>query len=114
MLCPTWATWRAELRLADQLAAAEAATKEARANLQVAESQFDRQARETAEQATAQVQQVQKRLDLANANFKRVEAMIKTSAASQQDYDNALTRMLGLEEEQKQAAAGQKIGVMAW
>src|SRR5215218_5905251 len=55
-------------QLSEQLAAAEATTKEAKANLIVAESQFDRQARENYEQAAARVTQVQRQLDLAKAN----------------------------------------------
>ncbi len=95
-------------QLGEQLAAAEAGTKEARANLLVAESQFDRQARETAEAATAQVQQVQKRLDLAKANLARVEKL-GTGVVSAQDIDVARTRALSLEEELKQAASAEKV-----
>src|SRR6478736_6435119 len=60
-------------QLSEQLAAAEASTRETRANLIVAESQFDRQARETYEQAVSQVSQVGKRLELARSNLDRTE-----------------------------------------
>ena len=49
-------------QLAEQLAAAEAATKQARPNLLVSESQFDRQLREAHEQAKSQVTQVKERV----------------------------------------------------
>ena len=52
-------------QLAEQLAAAEAATKQSRANLIVSESQFDRQLREAHEQAKSQVTQVKERVVLA-------------------------------------------------
>src|SRR5262245_16197178 len=55
-------------QLSEQMAAAEAATKEAKANLIVAESEFDRQARENHEQAVARVAQVEKSLTLAKQN----------------------------------------------
>src|SRR5262245_34924073 len=55
-------------QLADELGAAEAATRQARANLTVSESKFDRQLREAHEQAKAQVAQVKERLDLAKVS----------------------------------------------
>src|SRR5262245_32926237 len=65
-------------QLSEQLAAAEAATKEAKANLLVAESEFDRQARENREAAAARVSQVGKQLDLARANLGRIEPLVRT------------------------------------
>lgn len=94
-------------QLSEQLAAAEAATKEARANLLVAESQFDRQARESAESANALVQQVQKRLDLAQSYLSRTQKL--GNAVSAQDLENAQTRVLTLQEEYKQAVSAEKI-----
>lgn len=94
-------------QLSEQLAAAEAATKEARANLFVAESQFDRQARENAESAAAQVLQVQKRLDLAKANLDR---MVKVgTAGSAQELDTAKARALSLDEELKKAVSAENV-----
>jgi multidrug resistance efflux pump len=95
-------------QLTEQMSAAEAATKEARANLLVAESQFDRQARENYEAALAQVQQVQKRLDLAAANLGRLEKA-DPAAVSAQEIDSARTRVLTLQEEQKQAVSAEKV-----
>ncbi len=97
-------------QLSEQLASAEAATKEARANLLVAESQFDRQARENSEAASAQVQQVQKRLDLAQANLARLEKAAKGSV-SEQELDSARTRALSLQEESKQAVSAENVAI---
>lgn len=96
-------------QLSEQLAAAQAATKEARANLLVSESEFDRQARENHEQALAQVEQVNKRLDLAKANLDRLEGT--KGAASALELDNARTRVLNLQEELRQATAAEKVAL---
>ena len=61
--------------LSEQLAAAEAATKSAKSNLLVSESQLDRQARENVDQSNARVEQVGKQLTLARQNLARVERM---------------------------------------
>lgn len=95
-------------QLSEQLSAAEAATKEARANLLVAESQFDRQARENFESASAQVQQVQKRLDLALANLGRLEKADPASISAQ-ELDSAKTRALAMQEEHKQAVSAENV-----
>jgi len=96
-------------QLAEEFAAAEAATKEARANLQVAESQFDRQARETYEQAASQAEQVGKRLDLAKANLERL--IRAGDSVSAQELDSAKTRVLSLDEEQKQAVSAKAVAL---
>jgi multidrug resistance efflux pump len=96
-------------QLSEQLAAAQAATSEAKANLLVAESQFDRQARETAEQAAAQEQQVQKRLDLANVQLARSTELVKKKAVSQEEYDRDRTTVLSLTEELSQAGNAKRI-----
>jgi multidrug resistance efflux pump len=96
-------------QLSEELAAAEAATKEARANLLVAESQFDRQARENHEQALALVEQIGKRRDLARANLDRLEKL--PGAVSQQELDTARARYLSADEEHRQAVAGEKVAL---
>jgi multidrug resistance efflux pump len=98
-------------QLSEQLAAAEAATKEARANLLVAESEFDRQARENREAAAARVGQVGKQLDLARANLGRIEPLVRTLAATEEDLDRAKTRVLSLEDEHRQAVAADKVAL---
>jgi multidrug resistance efflux pump len=96
-------------RLSEQLAAAEAATKEAKANLIVAESELDRQARETYEQSIARVAQVQKQLDLAIVNRDRIKPLVQKLVATQEDLDKAETRVLSLTDERSQATAAAKI-----
>jgi multidrug resistance efflux pump len=96
-------------QLSEQLASAEAATREARANLLVAESQFDRQARENHEQALAQVDQVQKRLDLAKASLDRLEST--KGAVSALELDRARTHVVSLQEERRQAVAAEKVAL---
>jgi multidrug resistance efflux pump len=96
-------------QLTEQLAAAEAATAEARANLLVSESQFDRQAREAHEKAVAQRTQVQKRLDLAKSQFERAEKLLKSKNISQEEYDRDKQKFLALEDELNKAVADEKI-----
>jgi multidrug resistance efflux pump len=97
-------------QLSEQLAAAQAATKEARANLLVSESEFDRQARENHEQAVARVGQVQKRVDLAKANLDRLEKLPRGSV-SDQELDYARTSLLSQQEEHRQAVAAEKVAL---
>ncbi|MBO0697281.1 MAG: HlyD family secretion protein [Zavarzinella sp.] len=96
-------------QLTEQLAAAEAATKAAKANQQVAESTFDRQARENYEQAQARVAQVDKQLTLAKQNLARIEPLVAKLVATQQDLDQARARVLSLEEENNQATAAANV-----
>ncbi|HET6574376.1 MAG TPA: biotin/lipoyl-binding protein [Fimbriiglobus sp.] len=96
-------------QLSEQVAAAQAATKEARANLLVSESQFDRQARENHEHAVAQVEQVGKRLNLAKSNLQRLEGT--KGSASELELDQARTRLLSQQEEYRQAVADEKVAL---
>src|SRR5262245_5169597 len=96
-------------QLSEQLAPAEAATRAARANQQVAESTFDRQARENHEQAQARVAQVGKQLTLAKQNLARIEPLVAKLVATQQDLDQARARVLSLEEENNQAVAAANV-----
>jgi multidrug resistance efflux pump len=96
-------------QLAEQLAAAEAATRQARANLLVSESANDRQLRETYERAQSQVAQVKARLDLARAQFGRAKDLIARGAASQGEYDRAESHFLSLQQEHSQAQTDEKL-----
>jgi multidrug resistance efflux pump len=96
-------------QLSEQLAAAQAATSEAKANLLVAESQFDRQARESAEQAVAQEAQVKKRLDLANSQLKRAAELRPTKAITEEEYERHYTAKVTLDEELRQAGNARRI-----
>jgi multidrug resistance efflux pump len=96
-------------QLSEQLAAAEAATKEAKANQLVAESTFDRQARENYEQSLARVDQVGKQLTLAKQNLGRIEPLVPKLVATQEELDRAQARVLSLEEESRQAVATARV-----
>lgn len=96
-------------QLSEQLAAAQAATAEAKANLLVAESSFDRQAREALESAIAQEAQDQKRLELAQVQFGRAEKLLPTKAITQEEYDRQRTNLLSNEEEVRKAGNARRI-----
>jgi multidrug resistance efflux pump len=96
-------------QLSEQLAVAEATTKQARANLEVSESQFDRQARQSHEQALARVDQVKKRRDLSKSQYDRVATLGKSLAVAQEEVDRIQTKWLTDEEELRQASADEKI-----
>jgi multidrug resistance efflux pump len=95
-------------QLAEQLAAAEAATKQARANLLVSESTFDRQLRETHERAKSQVVQVKERLELADAVFGRAKEMRAKGVNSQEEYDRAEAHFQSLGQEYTQSQSDEK------
>lgn len=95
--------------LNEQLAAAEAGTRQARANLLASESAYDRQLRETLEQAKARIVQVKDQLKLAQAQFDRAKQMLADKAGSQEDYDRALARLQSLQAEQTQAEAEERL-----
>ena len=96
-------------QLAEQLAAAEAATRQARANLLVSESTYDRQLRETYERAKSQVVQVKEQLDLATAQFGRAKELLEKGAGSQSDFDRTEARYQSLQQEQSQARTDEKL-----
>jgi multidrug resistance efflux pump len=95
-------------QLAEQLAAAEANTKQARANLLVSESKFDRQLRETYEQAKAEVTQVKQRVDLAKASFDRAEEGHAKNVISQAEYDRTKTSYQTQQAELTQAESAER------
>src|SRR5262245_7037150 len=96
-------------QLAERLAAAEAATKKARADLTVSESKNDRQLREAFEQAKAQHTQVKDRLALAKVNYERAKELKGKGAMSEVDYSAVETRYLTQQEELVKAAASEQI-----
>jgi multidrug resistance efflux pump len=93
----------------DKLAAAEAATKEARAKLEVSESVNDRQLREAYEKASDQVGKVKERLELAQTQLGRSKELLSKGAGSQQDYDRYQTYVSTLQQELSKAQADEKI-----
>lgn len=96
-------------QLAEQLAAAEAATKQARANLIVSESTFDRQLREAHEQAKGQVTQVKERVELAQAQFDRAKESKAKNVISQQEYDRTESHLQAQQAALTQAEADERI-----
>lgn len=96
-------------QLAEQLAAAEAATKKSRADLIASESTYDRQLREQYERAKSQVTQVRERLELVQAQYGRAKELLAKSAVSQTDYDRAEAHLRSLEQEYGQVQTDEKI-----
>lgn len=96
-------------QLAEQLAAAEAATRQARANLLASESSYDRQLREEHERAKSQVRQVKERLELASAQYGRAKSGLASAAASQAEYDRAEANFKSVQQEFSQAEADERI-----
>jgi multidrug resistance efflux pump len=96
-------------QLAEQLAAAEAAARQSRANLLVSESQFDRQLRESHEHAKARVAQVKERVFLGQAQFDRAVDSKKQNVISQQEYDRTETYLLAQKAELTSAEADERL-----
>jgi multidrug resistance efflux pump len=101
-------------QLSEKLGAAEAATRQAQANLLVSESEYDRQARIALEQATDQIKQIKSRLEYANANLERNRKLRPTGAISQQELEAIESQVTSLTAELNQttlaeSAAQEKI-----
>jgi multidrug resistance efflux pump len=90
------------------LAAAEAATRQANSNLLVSESEYDRQARISLEQATEQISQARSRSELANSDLKRYRELRQKGAVSEQQLDQAESRAKSMAVELTQAEASEK------
>ena len=95
-------------QLSEQLAAAEAAKREAEANLLVTESEYDRQARIALEQAADQIKQIQSRLTLADTNLARGRQLLPSKAISQQQVDSMVSQVESLKAELNQATAAER------
>ena len=95
-------------QLAEQMAAATAAAKKARADLLVSESTYDRQLRETHERAKSQVQQVKEMLESATAQYARSKELIDKGVGSRQEYDRTEGRMQSLQQQLTQAESDEK------
>jgi multidrug resistance efflux pump len=96
-------------QLAEQHAAAVAAARQARANLLVSESTFDRQLRESHERAKSEVAQVKERLALADAQYARARQGVKTRAISEEEFDRAKTHLLSLQQELSQTETDERL-----
>ncbi|MEX2168211.1 MAG: biotin/lipoyl-binding protein [Pirellulales bacterium] len=95
-------------QLSEQLAAAEAAKREAQANLLVSESEYDRQARIALEQAADQIKQINSRLTLADTNLARGRQLLPTKAISQQQVDSMVSQVDSLKAELNQSQAAER------
>jgi multidrug resistance efflux pump len=93
----------------DELASAEAATKQARAQLLASESKNDRQLRESHEQAKSQVVQVKERVGLAEAQYARAKEGKDKGVISQMEYDRTETHYQTQKAELVQAEAAERI-----
>ena len=96
-------------QLGEQLAAAEAATRQAKAAMLVSESEFDRQARENYERAESQVKEAKERRDLAKVEVDRSNDLLRTGAGTQIEVDRDTTRLKTADEALAQAEASAKI-----
>jgi multidrug resistance efflux pump len=95
-------------QLEERLASAVAAKEAASANLLVSESEYDRQARIALDQATEQIKQTQSRLELANANLTRYKSLHPKGVVTDEDLEEATTRVKTLNAELAQAKAAEK------
>lgn len=90
-----------------RFASAQAAASAARSNLEVSESDFDRQARIALETSRSQIQQVQSRLNLAKENLDRTRKLIPSGTATREELDEDETRVEALQAELNQAENAQ-------
>ena len=97
-----------DAQIEEQLIAAVAATKQARAQLVASKSELDQQAREAVEQASAAVAQVQSRLDLARKEEVRYRALIDKGTITRKKYDEVLQRLESQEAQLRQATAAER------
>src|SRR5215831_2148581 len=96
-------------QLADELAGAEAATKQARANLTVSESVNDRQLRESYERAKSQTLQVKERMELAQQSYDRAKESKAKNVISQAEFDRTEAQYQSVKQELSQAQTDEKI-----
>lgn len=94
-------------QLSEQLSAAEAAKRQAKANLLVSESEYDRQARIALEQAADQIKQIKSRLEFAETNLARNRQLLPSGAITQQQLDAIETQVVGLKSELNQATGAE-------
>ena len=97
-----------DAQIEERLSGAVAATKQARAQLVAAKSELNQQARESVEQASAAVDQVQSRLDLARKEEIRYRALIDKGTITRKKYDEVLQRVESQEAQLRQAKAAER------
>ncbi|MFO0800923.1 MAG: biotin/lipoyl-binding protein [Gemmataceae bacterium] len=96
-------------QLAEQLAAAEATTRQTRAKLLASESSYDRQLREEHDRAKSQVVELKERLELATAQFGRAKNSLAQAAMSQGEFDRAEANFQTTQQEFAQAEANERL-----
>ncbi|QDU21978.1 HlyD family secretion protein [Urbifossiella limnaea] len=96
-------------QLAEQLAAAEATTRQARATLLASESSYDRQLREEHDGAKSKVVELKERLELATAQFGRAKNSLAQAAMSQGEFDRAEANFKTTQQEHSQAEANERL-----
>lgn len=95
-------------QLSERHAAAEAAKRAAEANLLVTESEYDRQARISQEQAADQIKQIKSRLTFAETNLARSRELLPSKAITQQQFEQTQTQVETLKAELNQAVAAER------
>jgi len=92
-------------QLEQRLKAARAAVEQARAQLLASETDFERRAREALQQAEGRVAQVKANLKVAQANYERFREAAKTEAVSQLQLDQQRRQVESLQAQLAQAEA---------
>ena len=95
-------------QLEEKLTAAEAAVREAEENVRVTESVNDRQARETLERITAQVSEIQTRVDFAKLQLGRRTELLEKKVISQEEFDKGKAQSDSVEAELRQIQSSQR------
>lgn len=95
-------------QLEERYIAAQAATKQALAEVRAAESELDRQAREALEQARAAVATVQSRYDFAEKEEQRYRELVSKGTISRERYDRSKQTLDSLKAQLDQARAAQR------
>ena len=90
-------------QLEKRLSAAEAATDQARAELLVSESEYDREARQELEQARFAADQVRAQVSLAGADYERYRELYERGTVPRQKFEQAQEQLQRLQAQLKQA-----------
>jgi multidrug resistance efflux pump len=95
-------------QLEERLKAAQAATAQARADLEASESELDRQAREALEQAIAVVVRTRSELALARKEEARSRKLLESGTITRKRYDQDKQQVEGLSARLREAQAGER------
>jgi len=95
-------------QIEERLRAAEATTKQARAELLASKSELDKQARDSLDQAGAAVDQVISELSLARKDEQRYRTLLKKGFAPRQQVEQMQQRVASLEAQLRQAKSAER------